>query len=307
MLNKKMYPVYLWLLLLLLISSCTDSSNLNEKTTINIESTYTPVSTKVEKSATEATISIPVSQEEMTTTPTFTAYSLEDSEWRPKWYWSQEYPLDELNLKIHDDYEEIQNIVFGDGKWLATLAAHNNYSESIHLYENLDREQIEELMLAGNKVKIICPGEGGWLVVTTKDNNYLDQKLIFSSEFNLDEIYEFIAEGYWVTELRYWENQWVVVLTETMDILDQKIEIVSDIGPARTYIDNTDSYLYTSIVFDGQQWFVVRSRLEEYRSQTLFINNVFPRDIIVQIGWFEGYDNIKMFYGNDQWICVFSK
>ena len=185
-------------MLLLTVSSCTDSKKFIEEININLEGTSVAISKKVEKLATEAAISAPVSQEEITVTPTFTVYILEGSEWRPKWYWSQEYPLDEINLKIHDDYEEIQNIIYGDGQWVATLAAYDNYSESIHFYEKLDREQIEELILAGNKVKIICLGNGGWLVVTTKDNNFHDQKFIFSSEFNLDEINKFIREDYWV-------------------------------------------------------------------------------------------------------------
>ena len=326
MLNKRVYLVYLWLMPLLLISSCTDSSDLYEKTATNIENTYTPASTKVEKSATEAVISTPVFQEEMTITPKFTltktqilqeapaitptfpAYPLGwSSDGWHMWFLSQENPLDELNLRIQDGYTEILNISYGDNVWMATLFRHDNYTDSILFYENLDKEQIEELIVGGNKVKIICPGEGGWLVVTTKDNHYLNQKVIFLSEFNLDEIYKFISEGYWVTELRYWEKQWVVILTETTDILDQKIEMVSDIGPNRSYIDLIDSFLYTSMVYDGQQWIIVRSVLEVYHEQSLAIFDVFYKDIVQQYGWFGEYLNTKIYYGNDQWIYVFTK
>ena len=336
MVNIKKYPMYLWIIIIILtISSCNESNNIYEKKDINIENVFTPASTKVEKSVTESITSTQMPQKEKTIiptisttstqapsitpiisvtstqvpsiTPTFPAYPIAwSADGMHVWFWSQENPLDDLNLRIQDGYTEILNIVYGDNVWMATLLRHDGYSDSIHFYKNLDREQIEELMLGGNKVKIICPGDGGWLVVTTKDNNYLNQKVILSSEFNLDEINKFIKEGYWVTELRYWENQWVVVLTETDDIMNQKFEMVTDIGPNRSHIDLLNKDLYTSIVYDGQQWFVVRSELAEYRKQSLVIYDFFHKDIL-KGEWNQGYFNTKIYYGNDQWIYVFTK
>ena len=328
--------MYLWIVFIILtISSCTEKNNIYEKTDINIDSTLTPASTKVEKSVIESMTSTQVHQKEITITPIISAKSTQTPSITPiisvtstqapsitptfpaypiawsadgmhMWFWSQENPLDELNLRIQDGYTEILNIVYGDNVWMATLLRHDDYSDSIHFYKNLDREQIKESMLAGNKVKIICPGDGGWLVVTTKDNNFHDQKLIISSEIDLDEIYEFFAAGYWVTELRYWENQWVLVLTETDDIINQKFEMVTDIGPNRSHIDLLNTDLYTSIVYDGQQWFVVRSELAEYRKQSLVIYDFFHKDIL-KGEWNQGYFNTKIYYGNDQWIYVFTK
>ena len=326
MIIKRVYPVFLCLMILFTISSCIDPIKINEKTDPNTESLPVTAPTNLEKYTSEAAISTPapqekiaitstfpntrtqVPQEEMTITPTFPAYPRGGTGdgWQA-WFWSQENPLDEFKMLFDIGYTEIVNIVYGDNVWLATLLNHDNYLDSFNFYENMDEAVIDQLLLDDNKIKIICPGDGGWLVVTTKDNNYLDQRVIFTSEFNLDEINRIISEGYWVTDLRYWDNQWVVVLTETADILDQKIEIVSDIGPNRSHIDLMNSYFYTSIVYDGQQWIVVRSDLAEYNTQSLVIHDILNKNTIYGSGWNEGYSNIKIFYGNDQWIYVFTK
>jgi hypothetical protein len=293
-----------WIIVLLAITSCTVSNGINEKVDgmSGVVDTSTPQEYYVTQ---ELTRDGRVQTAIKSTTPTFTgAWS---GEGRHMWIRSQEIPIDVINWKNHNGYEELLSITYGDGIWLVTLLNNTDIVQSVIFIKDMNKETIDHLIERGGKIEIICPSDEGWLVVTTQVDELPEQKIISTDELPLGEISKAAVEGYWVTDLRYCKNQWVVLLTKTDDIVDQKIEVLSEIGPIRTYIDNKDSYLYTSIVYDGKQWVVARSILKNYSTQSVFMNDIFQKDIIQQVGWFGGYDNIKMFFGNGQWIYTFTR
>ncbi len=222
---------------------------------------------------------------------------------------SKELPLALAKLRMWQEngFEQINSISYGDGLWLITIMNNPGLIQDVNIYKTADSETFNRLLEKGNKIDCMAWGDNTWLVASTQITGTANQKIILSSEVPLEEIVVAAEQGFWVTDIDYGEKKWVTVFTKSDEIMDQRVEWIKELAPRKEYIENDDEYLLTSTAYGDQQWVVVRTVLSDFSTQLIYIDDVFQKDILQQVGWYGRFDNNQVFFANGEWIHVMSR
>ncbi len=222
---------------------------------------------------------------------------------------SKELPLALAKLRMWQEngFEQINSISYGNGLWIITAMNNPGLIQDVNIYKTVDSATFNRLLEKGNKIDCMAWGDNTWLVASTQVTGIADQKMILSSEVPLEEIAVAAEQGFWVTDIDYGEKKWVTLFTKSDEIMDQRVEWIKELGPRKEYIENEDEYLLTSTAYGDQQWVVVRTVLSDFSTQLIYIDDVFQKDILQQVGWFGRFDNIQIFFANGEWLHVMTR
>lgn len=172
-------------------------------------------------------------------------------------------------------------------------------------------KEINDIIAKGNSITWLTWQNDVWVVFSTPEKVYGEQKIVTSRKFPESEINKFARQGYFITNISYGKQQWVVVCSKGSGIIEQKVETYRDFpeqGVQDAWNEMYDVWqlAHGKGLWDRDIFVVVGVKGLPFKSQHWYTANDFPeRGFREKLK--EGFRLTFANYIKDRWFIMMSQ
>ena len=221
------------------------------------------------------------------------------------YYFSEKFP-DNVISQIWNQGHFINNIVYGNGKWLLVTDPKSSLNnQQWWTRTEFPSDAISEGWQLGLDVTQLIYAPGFWVLVMSGKTGYTDQKWFTDKKFPENDIAKLRKAGYYITNIHFGYDRWAVVMSQNTGYSDQIIEISSVFPSDKIKKAWEKNYYVTNLIFGRGKWVLVLTKDCGIETQSCIWDPVFPEED-VKSKLREGYEITDVSFCADIWVVVYS-